>query len=62
MYVSFEVEYLVNPSLIGGLTIQIGDRIVDGSIRTKLEKLAGVLRNIQVGGEEGKQKRGEMVP
>ena len=62
MYVSFEVEYLVNPSLIGGLTIQIGDRIVDGSFRTKLEKLAGVLRNIQVGGEEGKQKRGEMVP
>ena len=62
MYVSFEVEYLVNPSPIGGLTIQIGDRIVDGSIRTKLEKLAGVLRNIQVGGEEGKQKRGEMVP
>lgn len=62
MYVSFEVEYEVNPSLIGGLSIQIGDRIVDGSIRTKLEKLAGVLRNIQVGGQEGKQKRGEMAP
>jgi F-type H+-transporting ATPase subunit delta len=33
----------VDPSLIGGATIQVGDHLVDGSIRTRLEQLRRVL-------------------
>jgi F-type H+-transporting ATPase subunit delta len=39
-YVSFEMHYDVEPSLIGGMVIRIGDRVVDSSIKTKLEKLS----------------------
>jgi len=35
-YASLETEYLTDPSLIGGIVIRIGDRVVDGSIRNKL--------------------------
>lgn len=34
-----EVQATVNPDLIGGLTIQVGDRLFDGSVRHQLEKL-----------------------
>jgi F-type H+-transporting ATPase subunit delta len=39
-YVSLEIHYSVDSSLIGGMTIRIGDRVVDSSIRTKLERLS----------------------
>ncbi len=35
-YVKLEMNYTVDSSLIGGMIIRIGDRIVDNSIRTKL--------------------------
>lgn len=38
-YESFELHYTEDRSLIGGLIIGIGDRVADGSIRTKLEQL-----------------------
>lgn len=60
-YRTFEIDYEVDPALIGGIRIRIGDRIVDGSIRTKLERLSGMLRNISVATVEEKQKRGEMA-
>ena len=34
------VSYAVNPSLIGGLRIQVGSDLYDGSVKTRLEKLA----------------------
>ena len=39
-YIAFEMEYQTDPSLIGGVIIRIGDRVVDGSVRNKLAKLA----------------------
>ena len=34
-----DIQYLVTPSLIGGLRIQIGSDLYDGSVKTRLEKL-----------------------
>ena len=34
------VSYVVNTSLIGGLRIQVGSDLYDGSVKTRLEKLA----------------------
>jgi len=34
----------LDPSLIGGARLQVGDRVIDGSVRTGLDKLATVLR------------------
>lgn len=48
-YETFEMEYAVDASLIGGMTIRIGDRIVDNSVKTKLSQLTRELKNIQVG-------------
>ena len=47
-YESFEMNYDVDESLIGGMVIRIGDRVVDSSIKTKLYDLAKNLRTIQV--------------
>lgn len=45
-YVSFEMHYKTDTSLIGGMVIRIGDRVVDSSIRTKLYKLSKELYHI----------------
>ena len=34
-----ELEEKVDPALIGGLTIKVGDTLIDASLRSKLEKL-----------------------
>lgn len=47
-YESFEMCYNVDETLIGGMVIRIGDRVVDSSIKTKLYDLSRELRNIQV--------------
>lgn len=47
-YESFEVEYSVDASLIGGMVIRIGDRVVDSSIRTKLDNMTRKLRKVSV--------------
>ena len=47
-YESFEMNYAVDESLIGGMIIRIGDRVVDSSIKTKIYNLSRELRNIQV--------------
>lgn len=54
-YVSFEMHYDVEESLIGGMVIRIGDRVVDSSIQTKLLKLSRELSKIQL-------KVGECAP
>lgn len=47
-YSQFELSFYVDKNLIGGLVIRIGDRVVDSSIRTKLQMLAKDLRNATV--------------
>ena len=44
-YVDFEIDYIVDESLIGGMVIRIGDRVVDSSIKTKLDELQGFEKN-----------------
>ncbi len=54
-YVKFEMHYNVDAGLIGGMVIRIGDRVVDGSVRTKLYDLTRELSKIQL-------KAGECAP
>ena len=35
----------VDPAIIGGLTIQVGDRLLDDSVRGRLERLRVQLRS-----------------
>ena len=47
-YKEFEMTFTVDESLIGGLVIRIGDRVVDNSIKHKLNVLAKDLYDIQL--------------
>mgnify|MGYP005777591313 FL=1 len=47
-YVGFEMNYKVEPEIIAGLIIRIGDRIVDSSVRTQLENLRRQLSGLQL--------------
>ena len=47
-YETFEMNYSVDKSLIGGMVIRIGDRVVDSSIKNKLFELTRNLRNVQI--------------
>ena len=47
-YETIEMNYDVDRSLIGGVIIRIGDRVVDSSIKTKLYELSKDLKRIQV--------------
>jgi F-type H+-transporting ATPase subunit delta len=47
-YESLEMDYTVDESLIGGMTVRIGDRVVDSSIKTKLYELSKELYKIQL--------------
>jgi F-type H+-transporting ATPase subunit delta len=42
------MNYQVDPELIGGMVIRIGDRVVDSSIRTRLYELKKELSAIQL--------------
>ncbi len=39
-----EVKVIVDPSVLGGLVAQIGDTVIDGTIRTRLEQLRETIR------------------
>ena len=39
--VQLDVE--VDPSLLGGLVVRVGDRLIDGSVRSRLERLRNQL-------------------
>ncbi|MGN0161163.1 MAG: ATP synthase F1 subunit delta [Lachnospiraceae bacterium] len=47
-YLSFEMDYKVDESLIGGMVIRIKDRVIDSSIKTKLSELSKDLLKIQL--------------
>lgn len=48
-YKVMEVHYKVDPAIIGGMIIRIKDRVVDSSVRTKLEEMKKQLLQIQLG-------------
>jgi len=45
-----ELEAHVDPAIIGGLVLRIGDKLLDGSTRTKLEGLRGELEGASISG------------
>lgn len=47
-YVTFEMSYEVDETLVGGMIIRIGDKIVDSSIKTKIAELSKNLYNVQL--------------
>lgn len=47
-YREFEIYYNVDPSLLGGLVIRIGDRVVDSSIKTQLYDLTRDLLKVRL--------------
>lgn len=47
-YKSMEMNYELDASLIGGMVIRIGDRVVDSSISTKLSELQKDLLKVQI--------------
>ena len=47
-YQQMEMHYQTDESLIGGMVIRIGDRVVDSSIKTKLSELTRQLMKIQL--------------
>jgi F-type H+-transporting ATPase subunit delta len=34
-----EVRVIVDPSVIGGIVAQVGDTVIDGSVRSRLDQL-----------------------
>ncbi len=48
-YESMEMHYSEDSSLIAGMVIRIGDRVVDSSVRTKIDELTKQLLQIQLG-------------
>lgn len=47
-YESLEINYIVDKSILGGIRIRIGDRVVDNSIQTKLEEMTRSLCKVRV--------------
>ncbi|NLU49082.1 MAG: F0F1 ATP synthase subunit delta [Syntrophomonadaceae bacterium] len=45
---NIELKVSVDPSLIGGIKVRIGDRIIDASVKKKLEMLRDSLRNAKI--------------
>lgn len=48
-YEKFEMCYEVDTALIGGMIIRIGDRVVDSSVKSKLDRMARDMAKIQLG-------------
>lgn len=47
-YKTFEMHYQVDESLIAGIVIRIGDRVLDNSVASKLASMKRKLSNIQM--------------
>lgn len=43
-----EMHYMIEPTLLGGMQIRIGDKVVDSSIQTKLNRLQKDLLKVQI--------------
>ena len=42
-----ELRFEVDPSLLGGVAVRVGDQVIDGSVRGKLDALAQTLGSRQ---------------
>ncbi|WP_283681148.1 ATP synthase F1 subunit delta [Parablautia sp. Marseille-Q6255] len=51
-YKTMEIDYKVDESKIGGLMIRMGDRIVDSTLRSRLDRLTGGLMKISLESEK----------
>lgn len=49
-YESLEMNYRLDKELLGGIVIRIGDRILDNSIRSKLDDMTRKLGKVRVSG------------
>mgnify|MGYP001525674296 CR=1 FL=1 len=47
-FVSLQIHYQVDAALIGGLKIQIGDRVVDSSIQNRLKRMKDSLMRVSL--------------
>jgi len=47
-YKTMEMHYTIEDDIIGGIVIRIGDKVVDSSIRTKLDGLKKQLLQVQI--------------
>ena len=36
---TLEIEQQVDPTILGGVIVRLGDRMIDGSVRGRLERL-----------------------
>jgi len=46
------IRNTVDPDIIGGLVLKIGEKIIDLSIKNKIEDIRAKLKSIELGGEE----------
>lgn len=46
--IEYEMNYSIDESLIGGMVIRIGDKVVDSSIKTRLDTISKGLMQIQI--------------
>lgn len=44
-YKILKVEFLVNPLLLGGVKVRVGDMVYDYSLKNNLDQLKGVIQN-----------------
>lgn len=47
-YDSFEITYIVDESLIGGMIIRVGDKVIDSSLKSQLETMSRELYKIRL--------------
>lgn len=46
------IRNTVDPDIIGGLVLKIGEKVVDLSVKNKIEDIRAKLKSIELGGEE----------
>ncbi|MFG6327794.1 MAG: ATP synthase F1 subunit delta [Lachnospiraceae bacterium] len=47
-YDSFEITYIVDESLIGGMIIRVGDKVIDSSLKSQIETMSRELYKIRL--------------
>lgn len=60
-YRKLEIQYAIDPSLIGGMKIRLKDRVIDSSIKSRLERMQSQLMKISLEQNEKLQKEGDIV-